>query len=287
MCIAVSPTFTEPYTTLDLTAVSLFRPYIKLDLRGAGLYPKDACTFYANEISALMNALRAMYGLRRVCLSVTSFAMSACTIHLLNLPSEQSAAHLTQGLQDLQAMSINHQFAARCVEIIRSLAVKWDIALPETAATVLVFRGADSRPWSSPPPSTFFAASIPRQQSAESGTKSGSSVSSRQDGPFNPPRQSQQSQPFSPFYSDPSTPLDPSQTQTTFWTPFPVQGFPTQSQDWNNVMFDFPGQLNGAQEWPMFGGSAVPQGNDQTSHEAAPGGMGEGMRGAMGDWSWQ
>lgn len=77
----------------------LFRPYIKLDLRGANLFPRDTCTYCANEISSLMNALRAMYGLRRVCLAVTGMLLSASTIHLLNLPSEPAVSYLSQALR--------------------------------------------------------------------------------------------------------------------------------------------------------------------------------------------
>lgn len=272
---------------IQANSISLFRPYIKLDLRGAGLFPRDTCTFCANEISALMNALRAMYGLRRVCLSVTSFLMSASTIHLLNLPSDSAAGHLSQGLHDLQAMSVNHQFATRCIEIIRSLATKWSIALPETASSVGPFRGGGPRAWPSPPSSAFFAASIPRKQpSAESGASSADSKSHRNSGPFNPPQATPQSQQLPAYYSDPSTPLDPSHGQTAFWTPFPVQGVPAQTQSWNNMMFDFS-QTEGMQQWPTY--TAGPTGQEDVSQQQTPTSMSmDGtMGGAMGDWSWQ
>ncbi|KAK5115002.1 hypothetical protein LTR85_010040 [Meristemomyces frigidus] len=241
-----------------------------------------------------MNALRAMYGLRRVCLAVTSFLMSANTIHLLNLPSESAAGHLSQGLQDLQAMSVNHQFAARCVEIIRSLATKWSIALPETVSSVSALRGAGARPWPSPPSSTFFAASIPRKQSsADSGTRSADSATRRQDGPFNPPHAPPPPQQVPAYYSDPSTPVDPTHGQSAFWTPFPVQGVPTQPQSWNNMMFDFTSQTEGMQQWPLYAGSAGPPGHEDISQHPTPTSMpmdetmGGSMGGAMGDWSWQ
>ena len=183
-----------------------------------------------------MNALRAMYGLRRVCLAVTSFLMSACTIHLLNLPSELPAAHLCQGLQDFQSMSVNHQFAARCIDIISSLASKWNISLPENTATVSGSRGSDSRGWRSPPSSAFFAASIPRKQSSGNSARSESAITRLQDGPFDPPQPIQHQQQYESFFSDPSTPMEPTQNQNVFWTPFPVQGIPTLQQGWSNTM---------------------------------------------------
>lgn len=296
---------------------SLFRPYIKLDLRGAGLYPRDTCTYCANEISSLMNVLRAMYGLRRVVHLVCSVVMSASTIHLLNLPSEVAAAHLGQGLHDLQAMSTNHLFAARCVDIIRGLATKWNLALPETAATSSVYRGG--RQWPSPPSSTFFAASIPRQGSSETGTRSGSSISSgppqQPDNPFPPPAQHpqrvqrhlshQQSQHVPTFYSDPTIPMDPNQAQHALWTPFPVQGVPVQThQGLNDMALDFtttPVDSMQGMQWSMFGDSAGPTSDpsnlamtcgammNSTMHTLGPdGGMGGGgMGGTLNDWSWQ
>ncbi|KAK6386687.1 hypothetical protein LTR65_008750 [Meristemomyces frigidus] len=265
----------------------LFRPYIKLDLTGAGLFPRDTCTFCAKEISSLMNALRAMYGLRRVCLAATSFLMSACTIHLLNLPSDSAASHLSQGLHDLQAMSVNHQFAARCVDIIRSLATKWNIALPETAASA-VFRGVGARPWPSPPSSTFFAASIPRKQSSTDTTRSAGSGSRRRDGPFSPPQAPPQPQQPPPFYNDPTAPVDPSHAQNAFWTPFAVQGVPAQPQSWNHMMYGFSNPEN-TQQWPVFAGPAVVTAHEDAGQHPTPTSMAmdETMGGAIGNWNWQ
>ena len=77
-----------------------------------------------------MKTARAMYGLRRACAPVMSFLMNACTIHLLSTPTEPSTSLLTQGLNDLQEMSVYSPYAARCVRTIGSLANKWNIFLP-------------------------------------------------------------------------------------------------------------------------------------------------------------
>ncbi|USW58402.1 hypothetical protein Slin15195_G117210 [Septoria linicola] len=272
----------------------LFRPYIKLDLRAANLYPHDTCTFCANEISALMNALRAMYGLRRVTLAVTSLLLSASTIHLLNLPSEQAAAHLSQALHDLEAMSVNHRFAARAVDIVRSLSSKWNIALPEGAAAVAVYRmGSRHTGTTSPPPSTFFAASIPRELSTGSQrARSGDSVSvapsaaSHQDSPFLPPQQ--QGPTSAPtFYSDPTTPLDERTAQTAFWTPFPTQVMPISQHDLG--LGDFAG-LGGqqVQSWAMLGGAGNVIGGQGTvpSHRNQSDPGHDHSMGGLGDWTW-
>lgn len=254
---------------------SLFRPYIKLDLRVASLYPHDTCTFSANEISALMGALRAMYGLRRVAQPTASLLLSASTIHLLNLPSEEAAKNLSQGLLDFETMSVNHGLAARAVDIIRSLSSKWNIPLPEEAAVIANYRMAGRGTIrNSPPQTSFFAATIWRKQSSEGkkSSQSGQSRSSHQqkDSPFSPPptqpKQQQQQQqqqaisvPFDDpiFYDDPAAPLDPNHAH--FWTPFPTQTMPIAGAHHHQVhpndidMMDMGTPYAGQQQWHNMG----------------------------------
>lgn len=236
-------------------ATSLFRPYIKLDLRGANLFPRDTCTFCANEISALTNALRAMYGLRRVCLPVTGFLLSASTIHLLNLPSETSGRHLCQAMHDLSTMSTNHVFAGRCVDIIRSLASKWQIKLPEDAPTITLTRPSGRT--SNSPKSAFYSASIPRQNSSQSGTRSAesqesqSSNQSHHDSPLAPPEQSSQHNPSSgQYYGDQFPSIDEVSMQQSYWLPFPVQSMPNAQLPGSQVTNTFGfANMHGDSQW--------------------------------------
>lgn len=233
----------------------LFRPYIKLDLRGANLFPRDTCTFCANEISALTNALRAMYGLRRVCLPVTGFLLSASTIHLLNLPSETSGRHLCQAMHDLSTMSTNHVFAGRCVDIIRSLASKWQIKLPEDAPTITLTRPSGRT--SNSPKSAFYSASIPRQNSSQSGTRSAesqesqSSNQSHHDSPLAPPEQSSQHNPSSgQYYGDQFPSIDEVSMQQSYWLPFPVQSMPNAQLPGSQVTNTFGfANMHGDSQW--------------------------------------
>ncbi|KAG9856957.1 3-oxo-5-alpha-steroid 4-dehydrogenase, partial [Aureobasidium melanogenum] len=117
----------------------LFRPFMKLDLSDIGLYPRELLTYCATEISKLMNALRAMYGLRRTSLAVSSILLSASTVHLMNLPSQGAAVQLTQAMQDLDKMSVNHRYASCCLEAINRLANQWGIRLPEATANLAPF----------------------------------------------------------------------------------------------------------------------------------------------------
>lgn len=272
-----------------LTTDSLFRPYIKLDLSGANLYPRDTCTFCANEISSIMNTLRAMYGLRRVNLAVVNRTMSALTIHLLNVPSEPSASHLAQGLQDLQAMSLNHQFAARCIDIITSLAAKWNIALPDSVVSI-PNRGKSGLQRQFPSPqSSFWAASIPRKESSDNSSKSDHS---QRGSPFMPPttQGSGRQDSYQPFYSDGGAAMDMNATSGAFWTPFPLQNAPVPPQ---NVLPSMPMDMttidssHSGQQWPGVFNSPLSQTSSHTaqSNPSNLQGMMDGM--SFNSWQWQ
>lgn len=256
-----------------------------------------------------MNALRAMYGLRRVCLPVTGLLLSASTIHLLNLPDEQAASHLTQGMHDLQAMSTNHYFAGRCVDIIRGLANKWHIQLPDNAPRATPFRADSGCPPNGLPQSAFFAPSIPRQRSSRSGARSNDSQrTSASDSPYGPPTATQPQQDASQdsvFFNDPFAQMDPMQMQSSFWLPFPAQGMPApQPQPTGTAeMFGF-GESQPADHWQGYhmshmdeggGGSGPGPGQQQHSQDhfaprqsAGPSRiMNERIGGNIGSWNWQ
>ncbi|KAF2720764.1 hypothetical protein K431DRAFT_269957 [Polychaeton citri CBS 116435] len=277
----------------------LFRPYIKLDLRGAGLFPRGTCTYCANEISSLMNALRAMYGLRRVNLAVTGILLSASTIHLLNIPAEPSATSLVQGLNDFQAMSTTHQFAGRCVDIVRALAAKWNIALPESAAGPQILQGERPSEWPSPPQSTFFVPSISRKQSSGSGQRfDSSSEPSQHVSPFSPPSASGTARahgiPPPQMYGEVPSSLDgaaSSSSQATFWTPFPMQGIPLTAHELVSSsmnMEPMPGHQWAAMQ-PMEHMNPT-HGDYDSRHSSSATQSGEGehmVDHGLSNWQWQ
>jgi hypothetical protein len=216
-----------------------------------------------------------MYGLRRVCLPVTGFLLSASTIHLLNLPSETSARHLSQAMHDLKAMSTNHLFAGRCVDIIRSLASKWKINLPEDAPSQSPSK-QNGRTTNSPK-SAFYSASIPRQNSSQSGTRSANSIDSRasnpakRESPFAPPAPSSHPQDSnqnssSGYYNDQFPSMDQmSMQQQAFWLPFPVQSMPNaQLADLQSSSLQTPNSLS------YLGGSAEQQWQQQYNSMQTP-----------------
>lgn len=212
-----------------------------------------------------MSGLRAMYGLRQVCLLVTRLLLSASTIHLLNLPSEQAAVHLTQGMHDLQAMSITHCFAGRCVDIIQGLASKWHIQLPDSVPSGSPSRADSAAPSSGRPQSTFYATSTLRQRSSHSGGHSNDAQGTSagvSESPFGPPpvqasqasQQQQDSQQDGMYYEAPFASMVRTQMQSTFRLPFPEQGMPTlQPQSTSSVdMFEFGESEQPVDVWQGF-----------------------------------
>ncbi|KAI9715950.1 MAG: hypothetical protein M1812_005584, partial [Candelaria pacifica] len=126
--------------------LQLFRPFLKADLLDSNVRPRDICTQSAEGISSLLNTYRELYGLRCSCPIIMHIVMTASTIHLLNLPSPSASASLAQGISDLRVMSTNHSFARRCLRIIKTLGVKWEIELPETVQEASIAARAETLP---------------------------------------------------------------------------------------------------------------------------------------------
>lgn len=204
---------------------SLFRPYIKLDLRNVNLYPHDTCTLCANEISRLANIYRVTHGLRHATPPLSSFLLTASTIHLLNLPSETSAAYLSQAIQDLQTISLTHYFAVRCLGIIQSLAVRWGIELPGGA--VAVNPNVDDQ-FTDLQPSPFWQIGDSQASAFEGG--SSSSNIGQQDFAFFPTTFIEQQPTLPDVLNNPAGVIDAGYPQDVLWTPFLTQAMPTTRQ---------------------------------------------------------
>jgi len=84
--------------TTDDRYYSLFQPFLRLDLFGAGLDPESICDYCATGISNLVERLRSIYGVHRMCVTVVSAIYSAASIHLLNLPEPSATVHFVQAI---------------------------------------------------------------------------------------------------------------------------------------------------------------------------------------------
>ncbi|KAI5236504.1 hypothetical protein E4T43_08601 [Aureobasidium subglaciale] len=217
------------------SVLHLFRPFMKLDLSDIGLYPRELATYCATEISKLMNALRGMYGLRRTSLVVSTILLSASTVHLMNLPSQGAAVQLTQAMQDLNTMSVNHRYASCCLEVINRLANQWGVRLPEGATNLAPFRSPDLDQ-AMPNMSLFFTQATLSNESMESLVAPPTHNLRHDSGSmFEPsfaphnmpilPTPSQSSLSANSQHSMHSTPMNttPVQTQSNMWSTFSSQ----------------------------------------------------------------
>jgi hypothetical protein len=139
----------------------LFRPFLKVDLLGSEVSPREICARSAESVSSLVARYRDYYGFRRVCVILTHIILSSCTVHLLNLPTPSATHSLAEGIRALREMSINSGFAGRCLQIIISLSKKWGISLPSEVQEAAAAISPDTI-FSTPSSEEFFA---PLQQS--------------------------------------------------------------------------------------------------------------------------
>ncbi|KAF4451946.1 hypothetical protein F53441_5141 [Fusarium austroafricanum] len=123
----------------------LFRPLIKLRIIGSKVSPRDVCSQAADAIQGLLRSYSSLYTLRRTPSFVPYFVLTSAIMHLAigatavgsdttEADMEKAvkvdprvAESITQGISDLTEMAPCHQFAEQALNILRYLAVKWNI----------------------------------------------------------------------------------------------------------------------------------------------------------------
>lgn len=106
----------------------LFRPFIKLDIVGSGVSPRDVCIQAAEAITSLVNSYDQLYTLRRTPSFVPYFVLTSSITHLVAHGTGPGGPEkLHQGIADLQTMAVCHGFSLRAQEILRFLATKWNV----------------------------------------------------------------------------------------------------------------------------------------------------------------
>jgi hypothetical protein len=108
----------------------LFRPFMKSDWPEATANPRAICISAANEICHLFDIYRQHYSLRRIPLNAEHIRLSAALIHMVNMPLSTSSEHLAQSIRDLEEMSDSHHFSHRSLAVIKGLAKKWGLHIP-------------------------------------------------------------------------------------------------------------------------------------------------------------
>ncbi|KAI9727901.1 MAG: hypothetical protein M1828_005306 [Chrysothrix sp. TS-e1954] len=141
----------------QLLYIHLFRAFLKYDPKSsplpANVSPRKLCTQAAGTISKLLRLYKRSYGLRQICNIVVYIAHSASTIHLLNLPDKNAKRDIVHGVKHLEEIAEGWLCARRTLCVLSDQSHKWNIELPEEAASVLARTDAKYGPVSPPKPS--------------------------------------------------------------------------------------------------------------------------------------
>ena len=126
----------------------LFRPLIKLRILGSKVAPRDVCSQAADAIQGLCRSYSQLYTLRRTPSFVPYFVLTSSIMHLAigaaNVSSGPESStessieraveadphvseSIKQGIADLAEMAPCHHFAEQALNILRYLALKWNI----------------------------------------------------------------------------------------------------------------------------------------------------------------
>ncbi|KAF2265795.1 hypothetical protein CC78DRAFT_598402 [Lojkania enalia] len=135
------PSMLVMHMFFQLLYIHLFRPFLKYNQNTSPLpahvSPRKLCTQAAAMISKLLRLYKRSHGLRQICNIAVYIAHSACTIHLLNLPEKNARRDIIHGVKHLEEIAEGWLCARRTLGILSVLAKKWQVELPEEAATVL------------------------------------------------------------------------------------------------------------------------------------------------------
>lgn len=70
--------------------------------------------------------------------------LTACTIHIVNLPSISATNHFTEACNTMQDLSSRNAWAGSCLTILRGLVQTWKLILPQQAEQAL-YRGQEAQ----------------------------------------------------------------------------------------------------------------------------------------------
>ncbi|KAK6348795.1 hypothetical protein TWF730_009565 [Orbilia blumenaviensis] len=118
----------------------LFRPFLKVNPGSASfpanLSPKRICINASTTISKLLRLYKRTYGLKQICNIAVYIALSACTIHLMNMPTKTAKRDIVQGVKCLEEIAEYWLCAKRALIIIKVISTKYAIELPPEAEVV-------------------------------------------------------------------------------------------------------------------------------------------------------
>jgi hypothetical protein len=109
----------------------LFRPFLRARFtESPDTTPADICRQSATAISELFANHLSLYGTTGLYTFQIQCLLTACTIHLINLPAIAASSHLTTACNAFFRLVMHNTWAYGSVRLIRDLVRKWNIILP-------------------------------------------------------------------------------------------------------------------------------------------------------------
>lgn len=116
----------------------LFRPFLKATFTNQiDVVPREVCRQAANSISEIWNRHLSMYGTAGVYTFQVHCLFTACTIHVINLPTIAATNYFVQACNIFQKLIPRNDWAKSSLIILRSLVEKWNLILPQDAEEAL------------------------------------------------------------------------------------------------------------------------------------------------------
>lgn len=115
----------------------LFRPFLKAKFTESDISPREVCRQSANAISDIFAQHRRLYDLVGIYTFQVHCLLTACTIHIINVPTISSTNYLTAACDSFQDLVHRNEWATGSLNIIKGLVQKWNIILPIEAETAL------------------------------------------------------------------------------------------------------------------------------------------------------
>ena len=124
----------------------LFRPFLKAKiLSRPDLVPRELCRMAADRISDIWALHQRLYHFSGIYMFQVHCLLTACTVHIISIPSPSPAARFTNACTAFQDLSSMNEWAKSAIKILKNLAKKWKLILPKDVEAAL-YRDVQSRP---------------------------------------------------------------------------------------------------------------------------------------------
>lgn len=123
----------------------LMRPFLKAKFTHSEILPSDVCRQAAAAISDIFAQHLRLYHTVGIYTFQLHCLLTACTIHIINIPAISSTTCLTAACNHFQDLSRWNKGANDSLDIMKSLVQKWSIILPLEAEEALYRNSEENR----------------------------------------------------------------------------------------------------------------------------------------------